>query len=435
MPHIIDNIQVGNYIKEKLKLKNMTQDDLATYLSISKSAVSQNLSGKSSFDLQNLLAISQLFDISLDELLTQKMDETNQIVSEYERLAKKGLEEVKKLGTIKPNIFHLDVYGKYFIEYVIALNDVTLFVYLHENNLIVLDANTNREKEILISIIMFFIKHNEKGYLNYIFEYAIRFGSFLVEDHKKEEFIWSFIDIQHDEELVTTLFHDEFIVESKMLKIFQKTKSYNILTKTDWLNICSKYRLIYIFSRIGESILDQVNLPLIINRLHEFAFHDGLIYLVDLIGKISPEYLRSSKFHLQEGFECLCRLDYDQLVHEILKIKPLIDVQKGIIIALNSDANKVIQYLFKNHEKQLKFREIAAITVQLKNLSFMKQIIHCLTLDDIHFALSMTNEHDILMMEYLITKKGRFLNKYYNETTESKISLLLSKYIKDCEAS
>lgn len=53
MPTIIDNLKVAEKIKKLLKDNNMTQEQLANKLSITKSAVSQNLRGKSNFDIQN----------------------------------------------------------------------------------------------------------------------------------------------------------------------------------------------------------------------------------------------------------------------------------------------------------------------------------------------------------------------------------------------
>jgi transcriptional regulator with XRE-family HTH domain len=86
-----DPVLIGEHIKQLLKTHNMTQDQLANHLHITKSAVSQNLNGKSSFDIQNLIAISKLFSISLDALLGLKSDE-KRLPSAYELLLEKGLE-------------------------------------------------------------------------------------------------------------------------------------------------------------------------------------------------------------------------------------------------------------------------------------------------------------------------------------------------------
>ena len=47
----MNNTEVGTFIKEQLKLNNITQEVLAEKLGISSSAVSQGLSGKNSFDI------------------------------------------------------------------------------------------------------------------------------------------------------------------------------------------------------------------------------------------------------------------------------------------------------------------------------------------------------------------------------------------------
>ena len=78
-----------NILKKLLKQHNMTQDNLADALSISKSAVSQNLRGKSTFDIQNLIMIAKIFEITLDDLLNLKSNDTDQVQSEYYKVVKK----------------------------------------------------------------------------------------------------------------------------------------------------------------------------------------------------------------------------------------------------------------------------------------------------------------------------------------------------------
>ncbi len=97
MPDVIDNVKVGEHIRKLLKKKNMTQDDLAHVLSISKSAVSQNLRGKSSFDIQNLIRIAALFEITLDQLLTLSTPTEKRPMSDYERLVTEGLDAISGL--------------------------------------------------------------------------------------------------------------------------------------------------------------------------------------------------------------------------------------------------------------------------------------------------------------------------------------------------
>lgn len=65
----MNTVEIGKFIKEHLKIKGYTQDNLADYLGISKQAVSQNLSGKSSFEISNIMMIAEYLDVTVDNIL------------------------------------------------------------------------------------------------------------------------------------------------------------------------------------------------------------------------------------------------------------------------------------------------------------------------------------------------------------------------------
>lgn len=85
----MDNVKVGQFIKEELKKHSITQEQLAEKLGISSSAVSQSLSGKNSFDITNLMEISKILDIDLDVIVNAGEErETN-----LERMSKMTYEK------------------------------------------------------------------------------------------------------------------------------------------------------------------------------------------------------------------------------------------------------------------------------------------------------------------------------------------------------
>src|SRR5690554_2924373 len=135
MPEIIDNVRVGEIIKRLLKEHNMTQDDLANSLMISKSAVSQNLNGKSTFDIQNLINIAKIFNVSLDYLLDQTSNHDENIISEYERLTRKGLETLEKIPLDSLNLSKPDIYNKVFVQYVMQYKKNDMLNYLLEKKI------------------------------------------------------------------------------------------------------------------------------------------------------------------------------------------------------------------------------------------------------------------------------------------------------------
>lgn len=85
----MDNVKVGQFIKEELKKHNITQEQLAEKLGVSSSAISQSLSGKNSFDITNLMEISKILDIDLDVIVNAGEErETN-----LERMSKMTYEK------------------------------------------------------------------------------------------------------------------------------------------------------------------------------------------------------------------------------------------------------------------------------------------------------------------------------------------------------
>lgn len=62
-------MNIGKRIHEIRQQKNLTQEQLASDLGISRQAVSKWESGKAIPDIENLMYISNLYDVSLDELV------------------------------------------------------------------------------------------------------------------------------------------------------------------------------------------------------------------------------------------------------------------------------------------------------------------------------------------------------------------------------
>ncbi|MNQ47912.1 HTH-type transcriptional regulator ImmR [compost metagenome] len=62
-------MNIGKRIHEIRQKKNITQEQFAKDLAISRQAVSKWESGKAIPDIENLMYISNLYDVSLDELI------------------------------------------------------------------------------------------------------------------------------------------------------------------------------------------------------------------------------------------------------------------------------------------------------------------------------------------------------------------------------
>ncbi|MBO7177386.1 MAG: helix-turn-helix transcriptional regulator [Clostridia bacterium] len=77
-------MEIGTIIKKHRRQRDMTQEQLAEYLRVSVSAVSQWESGKTAPDLALIPAICNLFGISADELLGINLEQKEKRISDIE---------------------------------------------------------------------------------------------------------------------------------------------------------------------------------------------------------------------------------------------------------------------------------------------------------------------------------------------------------------
>ena len=78
-------MNIGSVIKAKRREKDLTQEQLAEYLNVSVSAVSQWESGKTVPDVSLIVTLADFFDITTDELLCRTAKKDDEITAFYER--------------------------------------------------------------------------------------------------------------------------------------------------------------------------------------------------------------------------------------------------------------------------------------------------------------------------------------------------------------
>ncbi|GEQ48148.1 hypothetical protein TH9N_22610 [Tetragenococcus halophilus] len=81
-------MKIGNKIKIARSNKQCTQEELATQLNFSKTAVSNWENGKHYPDLKTLIQISDILDISNDSLLKDYLEFIKKIESDSKELKK-----------------------------------------------------------------------------------------------------------------------------------------------------------------------------------------------------------------------------------------------------------------------------------------------------------------------------------------------------------
>ena len=77
-------MKIGENIRNARRRQDLTQEQLAEYLNLSVSAVSQWENGKTMPDIALLPALTQMLGVSADELLGIDAEHTKQAVDAYE---------------------------------------------------------------------------------------------------------------------------------------------------------------------------------------------------------------------------------------------------------------------------------------------------------------------------------------------------------------
>lgn len=101
----MSNLKIGEKIKAKRRERNLTQEELATMLGVTKAAVSKWENAESFPDITMLPQIAQLFHITMDELFDYTLEyKPAKIVNQYRfGLCLNDIEDINILdhGTIK----------------------------------------------------------------------------------------------------------------------------------------------------------------------------------------------------------------------------------------------------------------------------------------------------------------------------------------------
>ena len=117
--------KIGIFLKELRKEKQMTQEQLATYLNVSNRSISRWETGNNLPDLDILIQLSKYYDVQLIEILEgEKMIKENQFENAVEKVAVYGNEEKMKVTKVVNTLFILGVIS-YLIFTILYLMELT----------------------------------------------------------------------------------------------------------------------------------------------------------------------------------------------------------------------------------------------------------------------------------------------------------------------
>ena len=108
---MIDFVRVGNKITEYRKSANMTQDELADLLFVTRQALSKWENGKGVPSADTLLALCKIFNVSFEEILC--LDEKIDVDKENIFKGHQRLFIIKKIISNETNIYLPDVFYQF----------------------------------------------------------------------------------------------------------------------------------------------------------------------------------------------------------------------------------------------------------------------------------------------------------------------------------
>lgn len=432
MPDIIDNVKVGEYIKVLLKKKGMTQDDLAEALSISKAAVSQNLRGKSSFDIQNLIQIAKIFEITLDELLNLKTNEADGVVSEYQKVVNRGIEGITMVPPEDLHIAEPDLYGKVLVDYVIEQRKIDMLLYLIDKEVELVHDYYHRAKIIYLKIIKFLLEEKREGIDSFIDAYTKLHGSFLIEDEMMEMAIWAYLNTEEYQPLITRLLKYKPTVKSRWFKMNEEI-DHIPLTRIDYIRIIAKYHLSIVLKtliRVQHRDDDFLN---IVDIFIAENYTEGIHIFIREFYQTPITSFRKTVINAQKALLEVLEKNHYELVSDFVKHGLYTDLTQVVREAIKRNQEPIYSHLIAKHHHEILFKKVGETCVETGNLALLETVMNYLTKDDLNYLISWVKLDQMDVLIFLLQHGARIDEKYYNLDTFNKINHLIDHLLKKGE--
>lgn len=378
----MDNVKVGQFIKEELKKHNITQEQLAEKLGISSSAVSQSLSGKNSFDITNLMEISKILDIDLDVIVNAGEErETN-----LERMSKMTYE---KFSIEDPEFYKLkdtDSKGLKLADYLVK--------------------NENIE---LISKLM------DKG-LRYQLKGNVRFLALALRNHRALGLSLNYFTVENGVPRLTTTDRRSTGSEGK-----HYAKS-NSITEYSLLNDDEKVFVDAVLDIENEAVLKQ--LPYFDEGIDNKVI-PGFIYFAIQFDKLSIV-----------KFEEKIHEPYDRQLNALLQRK----YDELLRYSISHQSKKCIEYFYEK-VIQFKYEDVFKLLTDTGNLAFAKWFVDNFKekhpdryhqqqnkgIDNTSSLVELIKNDDMKLFEFsMIFSSKEALNKTLKEVPETKVEYIIA---------
>lgn len=111
----MNNIKICEYIKQRIKEKGISQDQLAEMLGVTSPAVSQVLNGKNMFDYPNMMNLAKILDEPMDKIVNAGEEAETYL----EELSKLSVKDYEKKDPEYKKVRDVDSKSKTLLDYVL----------------------------------------------------------------------------------------------------------------------------------------------------------------------------------------------------------------------------------------------------------------------------------------------------------------------------
>lgn len=435
MAEIIDNVKVGLFIKSLLKERLMTQDQLADHLNITKAAVSQNLNGKSAFDIQNLVRIAELFHLTLDDLIAaRKPVDQHDVDSEYVRMMKRGLDELKTYDAQQLNVAHPDVYGKVLMDYLLQEGLDAWIQYMLDAKIVFALPEHVRYRPLMRRVVLYVLQKNIGSPLTLIQDYVKHMGPFDFQEPADQQLFYALLNQPKHQPLFKTLLSERHVTtQSKALFFipFKVNTTHYWLRRDHVVSHVMEFHLMHLWKTLVDTLFKDrsfYQLESYFKRLTQFAFLDGLVYLIESMKKIDKIEAFMSQ-EVTDAMVFLAKKDAVDMIERAIEKNLVYDLNGLFIKLVPLKREALLKTFLEKYRSSMKAKKLMKTLIHHQEFTILESFPDFFTSDCLSFGLDAIplDDADKPTLQALIRLGATFQHQYANRFTAEKMNRLLPK--------
>ena len=272
------------------------------------------------------------------------------------------------------------------------------------------------------------MKHKIEGVLKYIDAFVRLFGSiaFLEEDYRKD--IWNFLNQETYQILISKM--EKEMVAKKVKCVFgiEVTKRYHYLSKREWIEHIAFYQLDRVFQTIYPRFNFVNDYSTIIRVFLKHNYNDGISWYINQISDNLPSFELVVSETQDILFE-LAKLNKNEAFTKALDKHLYTNINKLVSRLIMSDLKDSYMYCLYNYSPLIDFQIVGQAAVLSDNIILLEHIIDHLKQNDLNYLLSLVNEKQLSLLEFLVKKGAKFEVGYYNAGTMNIINKFISELL------